>query len=177
LALAVILVSLSLSGCTASKKDPLAELKGGYSAHLLIRINGIEAQGSVLASPSSADKGRSVRLSLDSPSALRGLSIVFSENGGATVSLGASEFSVSEQEASRLFSFGSIYKILSAEGSISSISSAKGKDIGIPELERVTQISLDDAIIYIDPEDSSPVKAVCSSSGCEIFFYSFSVAE
>ena len=171
------LASLSISGCTATKKDPLADLKRGYNAHILIRINGIEASGSVLASPQSEDGRRSISISLDSPDALAGLSIVFSESGEVNLSLGKSNLSVSKQDSARLFSFGDIYKILSATESIVSISSARGRDVGINSIERVTRISLDDAIIYIDPEDSSPIKALCSSSGCEIFFYSFDTTE
>ena len=177
LILLIFIVSPSGLGCTATKKDPLSDLKGGYTAHILIRINGIETSGSVLASPQVENGRRSISLSLESPDALAGLSIVFFESGEVKLSFGESEISVSEQDSARIFSFGDIYKILSAKESITSISSAKGGEIGIPDRDRVTRISLGDVIIYIDPEDSTPIKALCSSSGCEIFFYSFKSTE
>jgi len=174
--LSTILALFCSFSCAVRKKVPLEDLKSSYTAQVLIRIGEVEAEGTVCAEGEDSGRERSILLELEKPSSLTGLSLLLSPGG---VTLSEPQLAPISLPIIQSSSFGALYRMLSAEGSVNSISSARGADVGLPEYDRITRVSTDSAIIYIDPEDSTPIKAECSSSGysIQIFFYSFQPIE
>lgn len=160
-----------MAGCSSLPKDPLISLKGYYFANATIKANGLSVEADIRVFTDPSKKGRFISIDLSAPSELAGLSVVGTPSE-LTVSLGGVELSL-DAEAIEKLSYSGFLRALLGEAEISSVSSLGGAAAGLDGYSRVIKLSCEGFDIYIDPENSVPVKITALSSGSEIFIFSF----
>ena len=158
LALICLLTAMiSAVSCVRTSKDPLEYKTFPFTAEVSVCYRGgsFDAVFSFFAPRNNEDRDFSVRFI--SPESLAGLSV--SRLGkDLKILLKDTEYITLPANTVSGLRLMAVADMLSPSAPIRSILSIRGAECGLPELTSLTAVTVGDAVIYIDPESSLPVK-------------------